>query len=68
MLYSLMRYNSLRLSFEASSSDGEKPREYVAEIRAVYTDVLPRSSAAQLIAVYLEKPYIGFPEFCGPLN
>jgi len=45
----------------------EKSREYV-ENPLGYADVVPRNSAAQLIAVYLEKPYIGFPEFCGPLN
>lgn len=31
-------------------------------------DGVPESSVARLIAFYLEKPYIGFPEFCGPLN
>lgn len=32
-------------------------------------DGVPGSSTvARLIAFHLEKPYIGFPEFCGPLN
>lgn len=45
----------------------EKVEEGKSEGR-IRSDGVPGSSVARLIAFHLEKPYIGFPEFCGPLN